>query len=203
MCQKSDVYCDMYQARIWCPMCGKTKLTRYYDPPTNGTGFTCSLCGHMASSPYQQLWSGINSPRSILGRQLVYLTDYYRQAIYNDVAGCIGCGQITRVMISCPDEIPEEVSLLSGPPFHGIHTICSNCRREEFNPLSHLALDTPEAQLFWRKHPRMQWLPTREIEYANQPALLTGFQSLTDAARLDIIYQRETLRVFDARQDIR
>jgi hypothetical protein len=41
----------------------------------------------------------------------------------------------------------------------------------------------------------MLWLPEREIEYAGQSALLSSFQSLTDSARFDGVFQRETLRV--------
>jgi len=33
------------------------------------------------------------------------------------------------------------------------------------------------------------------MEKAGQPALLSGFQSASDSARLDIVYQRETLRI--------
>lgn len=189
------------ETRIWCPMCGKTKLTRYYDPPTSGTGFTCSLCGHIASSPYPQLWSGVNSPRSILGRQIAWLENYYWQAIAKGTGQCVLCGGIARARICRPHEIPEQFRQRGGLAFHGVYIACSSCDHEEINPLSHLTLDTLAGQQFWRKHPRMQWLPEREIEYANQPALMTSFQSVTDAAQLDMIFQRETLQLLAAHQD--
>jgi hypothetical protein len=41
----------------------------------------------------------------------------------------------------------------------------------------------------------MQWLPPQEIEYDGQPAILSSFQSLDERARIDVISQRETLKV--------
>lgn len=58
-----------------------------------------------------------------------------------------------------------------------------------------MTIDVPESQQFWRQHPRMFWLPAREIDYAGQPALLSGFQSASDSARLDIVYQPDTLKI--------
>jgi RNA polymerase sigma factor (sigma-70 family) len=67
----------------------------------------------------------------------------------------------------------------------------------DLNTLPHLTLDLPEARKFWSKHPRMQWLHGGEIEHDGQPALICGFQSMTDSERFDAIYQRDTLHVLD------
>ena len=80
---------------------------------------------------------------------------------------------------------------------------CPTCHNAEINPLSHLTLDTPEARQFWRKHPRMLWLPEREIEYGGESALLSSFQSMTNSAQFDVIFQRETLQVLSAHEDTR
>ena len=81
------------ETHIWCPLCGKGRLIKYYDPPTKRTGFTCSTCWHIASVPHSHIWSGVNSSRSILGRQLVWLGDHYWQAIHTGVVPCDVCGQ--------------------------------------------------------------------------------------------------------------
>lgn len=189
------------ETRIWCPMCGQTKLTRYCEPPTGRLGFTCSQCGHIASAPNPQLWSGVSSPKSILGRQLVWLEDYYWQAIDKGVGVCVVCGQVTHARICQPQDIPEQFYQRGRQAFHGVYIVCASCHHEEINPLSHLTLDTAVGQQFWRKHPRMRWLPERQIEYANQPALLASFQSVTDAVRLNMIFQRETLQLLDFNED--
>src|SRR5947209_18291338 len=69
------------ETRICCPMCGKGRLIKYSDPSTQRIGFTCSTCWHIASVPHLHIWNGVNSPRSILGRQLAWLGDHYWQAI--------------------------------------------------------------------------------------------------------------------------
>ena len=90
-----------------------------------------------------------------------------------------------------------------GRSSHGVSIRCPTCHYEEINPLSHLTLDTPEARQFWRKHPRMFWLPEREIEYGGQSALLSSFRSTADSAQLDVIVQRETLQVLSTHEDTR
>ena len=100
------------------------------------------------------------------------------------------------VRIVAPQDIPE--TFFSAPgrrPSHGLYMRCDSCQDESLDLLPHLTIDVPEAQQFWRAHPRMLWLPERAIDYAGQPALLSGFQSASDAARLDIVYQPETLRI--------
>jgi hypothetical protein len=43
----------------------------------------------------------------------------------------------------------------------------------------------------------MRFLPEREIEAAGSPAVVTGFQSVTDGARLDVVALRDSLRVLN------
>jgi len=49
----------------------------------------------------------------------------------------------------------------------------------------------------------MLWLPEREIEYGGQSALLSSFQSMTASAQIDVIVQRETLRVLSTHEETR
>ena len=189
------------ETRICCPMCGKGRLIKYSDPSTQRIGFTCSTCWHIASVPHLHIWSGVNSPRSILGRQLAWLGDHYWQAINQGVVPCDVCGQPAHATICRPEDIPQAYYQRGGHSSHGVYIICPNCHGEEINPLSHLTLDTPEARQFWRKHPRMLWLPEREIEYDGQSGLVSSFQSMTDSARLDVIFQHETLQVLSVHED--
>ena len=84
--------------------------------------------------------------------------------------------------------------------YHGVHIVCASCHNNDTNLLPHLTLDTPEAWQFWRKHPRMLWRPGDEIEYAGQPALVSSFQSRNDSAQLDLIYQRDTLKILSVHE---
>ena len=163
------------ETRIWCPMCGKGRLIKYSDPSTKKISFTCSTCWQIASAPHPHLWSGVTSPRSILARQLAWLGNHYWQAIHQGVVPCYVCRQPAHATICRPEDIPQEYYQRRGRSSHGVYISCPTCHNEEINPLSHLTLDTPEARQFWRKHPRMLWLPEREIEYSGQSALLSSF----------------------------
>lgn len=132
----------------------------------------------------------------MLNRQLAQLSDHYWSAINGGAIICPDCGHPAQVRIVAPQDIPEAFYSTHGRrPYHGFSMRCAVCQDEGFNLLPHLTIDVPEAQQFWRAHPRMLWLPEREIDYAGQPALLSGFQSASDSARLDIVYQRQTLRI--------
>ena len=106
-------------------------------------------------------------------------------------------------MICHPADIPQASSPRGGHSSHGVYIRCPTCHNEDINPLSHLTLDTPQVRQFWRKHPRMLWLPEREIEYGGQSALLSSFQSMTASAQIDVIVQRETLRVLSTHEETR
>lgn len=184
------------ETRIWCPMCNKRRLVKYYDPARKWTGFTCPGCWHLAAVEKSSLWAGLQSPKSILNRQLAHLSTFYWSAVNGGEARCPECEHLARVRIISPDEVPEaHYSRIDHKAYHGLYMRCDHCRDESLNMLPHLTIDVPEAQQFWREHSRMLWLPAREIDYAGQPALLSGFQSATDSARLDIVYRRDTLRI--------
>jgi hypothetical protein len=57
-------------------------------------------------------------------------------------------------------------------------------------------MSLPEVQRFWAEHRRIRTLlPQHEVEIAGQPALVTRFESVTEAARLDVVSRRDTLMV--------
>ena len=96
------------------------------------------------------------------------------------------------------DEAPTSALL------YGIHVYCPWCDSVDSGSPWHLSLDTPEIQRFWRRHPRMRALPTQAVETGGRPALLIGYESVTDGERLEIVANRatyQTLRVYgDARR---
>lgn len=182
--------------RIWCPMCNQHRLVKYYESSTGRTSFVCPGCWQIASLPMSEVWAGLHNPKAILNRCLVYLSKFYWNAINHGAAICFACGQQTVPRVFSPHSVPEAFSLSHTKlGYHGIYMRCERCKNEDLNILPHLTIDVPEAQQFWRRHPRMLWIPEREINYAGQPALLSGFQSARDSARLDIIYQPETLKI--------
>jgi RNA polymerase sigma-70 factor (ECF subfamily) len=191
------------ETHIWCPLCGNGRLIKYSDPSTKRLSFTCSTCWQIASATHPHLWGGVTSPRSILARQLAWLGDYYWQAIQQGVVPCYICGQPSHATICTSVDIPQEYYKLGGRSSHGVYIRCPTCHNEDINTLSHLTLDTSIVRQFWRKHPRMLWLPEHEIVYDGQPALQSSFQSMTDSAQLDMILQRDTLQVLSTHEETR
>ncbi len=194
------------ETRIWCPLCSKCRLIKYIDQTSNTTCFTCTHCGQITRSREAQVFEGIHSPKSILNRQFRWLGDYYWQTINGLQATCPLCNHATSTYIYrlqdvpprlfpniAPDALREDLLHLFSPC--GIHITCSSCYYAERNPLSHLLLDRTEVQQFWHKHSRIHWLPSQEIVYNDQPAILSSFQSLGGQARIDVIAHRRTLKV--------
>jgi RNA polymerase sigma-70 factor (ECF subfamily) len=183
--------------RIWCPLCGKGQLIKYYDASDNRTGFTCPECWHVASLSSPNIWQGIKSPKVILARQLSWLGDHYWRPIHTQQATCIECGYSADYSIYQSYYAPVQYSQNDQP---GICISCAHCGHVEANGLPHMTLDIPEARQFWRQHPRMRWLPGHEIDYAGRPALVSGFQSISDAARLDVIIDQATFKILSIRE---
>jgi RNA polymerase sigma factor (sigma-70 family) len=194
------------ETRIWCPLCATSRLITYVDPATNVTCFTCPRCWQIAGHLDTRLYAGIHNPKSILNRQLHSLGNYYWQAISAEQGTCPLCGHATSLRIYRLQDIPPRLFRDIPPSLQregllrlfspcGIQILCPSCRYDESNHLSLLILDRFEVQHFWRQHGRMQWLPPQEIEYDGRPAILSSFQSPDEQARIDVISQRETLKV--------
>ena len=58
-----------------------------------------------------------------------------------------------------------------------------------------LVLALPQGQRFWREHPRIRALPQHEVEAAGRAALVAGFESLSAAARFEVVVARDTYAV--------
>jgi hypothetical protein len=158
--------------------------------------FVCPSCWQITGLPRLPQWDGLQNPKSILNRQLAYLGKRYWQAINQGQTTCALCGCTVQVVVFSSQDIPESARRNYGSDdCRGFYYRCASCGDVAGEVMPHLSIDVPEAQQFWRQHPRMFWLPEREITYAGQPALLSGFQSAIDSARLDIIYQSDTLRI--------
>jgi RNA polymerase sigma factor (sigma-70 family) len=183
------------ETRIWCPLCGKHRLLALADQGNKRIEFRCpGPCfwplGTVVEGSTQEIEGGLTSRKALLSRLLLHCHVYYRQGLASGHTICRWGGHLLPVRTYAPSELPG--------PFrdrYGIFLHCPTCEGLDNTPLSHLTLDLPETRQFWRKHSQMRALPTREIAFAGRPALLTGFESVSDQARLDVISARDTLEV--------
>lgn len=178
---------------IWCPICNNARLIKYTDL-SSIVGFKCPACWHIASFNRPEIWGTLHNPKAILNRQLQALGQYYWQAVETLQSTCYLCQAPANVEIIQPEGIPVNC-LRDFYPSTCIYITCTRCTHQEYNALSHMTLDVPEASQFWRKHPRMHWLPAQEIDHGGVPAWVSSFQSATDSARFDVIIHQTTMRV--------
>lgn len=180
---------------IWCPICGQQRLNCLIDREHGVARFVCPDCDvgearHIASTYDQRLIADVRSPKAILSRQLDYLHMFYRQALQQDEAPCLGCGRTCAI----DHELPSFASSAMWGR-HGFVLRCDRCDFFNAQSLSYLVLDLPEVQRFWRKHPRMRMRPERAVMLDGRSASLITFESVVDSARIDVISAIDTLEV--------
>ncbi|HEX3269868.1 MAG TPA: RNA polymerase sigma factor [Ktedonobacterales bacterium] len=189
------------ETRIWCPFCGRRRLKRWVDSESDAYSFRCSgpcVSGRgMIGSAYAPPpgAQGLTNSKSLLARHCLNLGILYRKALTSGRgSNCMRCGSDLVVGQWLPgDALPDRAS-----PYE-MFVRCPTCDLLDSGSPWHLSLDTPEAQRFWRRHPRMRALPTQEVETAGRPALVIGYESVTGNERLEIVADRatfETLHVY-------
>jgi hypothetical protein len=128
---------------------------------------------------------------------LAALAPIYRQALQSRSAPCPVCG--TTLLVH------TEYRIKGRPESKGSrHTLlhCPACDWASNKTLSGLVLALPEAQKFWREHPRLLIRPGQEIESQGSPAYLTRIQSVTSAAELTVISRQDTFELLETRSNI-
>jgi RNA polymerase sigma-70 factor (ECF subfamily) len=175
-------------SRIYCPFCGVGRLRYRVDRATGEFAFHCTgpcegtaVAGCSVNEP---LLRQVRSPKSLVTRHCLGLAVAYREALAGAPQRC-ECGGVVTFRARFPEDG------IDGTPY-GILGVCSRCDHGDDSTAWHLALDTVEAQRFWRRYPRMRALPITLVERENRPALVTGFAAFDGAARLDIVSDAHT-----------
>ncbi|HEX2349381.1 MAG TPA: RNA polymerase sigma factor [Ktedonobacterales bacterium] len=176
------------ESRIWCPFCGVGHLRYRVDRATGEFAFHCTgPCEWMAvagCAENEPLLRQVSSPKSLVTRHCLSLATSYREALAGAPQRC-DCGALVSFSARFPEDVDSDTS-------YGLIGVCSNCGPVDRSSAWHLALDTVEAQRFWRRYPRMRALPITLVERDNRPALVTGFAAFDGAARLEIVSDAHT-----------
>jgi RNA polymerase sigma factor (sigma-70 family) len=196
------------ETRLWCPMCGKHRLQagpgRMTDPNFR---ITCRGCMFVMGPrridyPSDCIFGhqGLDAPRLLeniqgfkpaMNRMTGFYQDYLKRGMERGQQRCLGCGApLTFSTVRLPHLAPR--------PFSGLNTHCPRCEKMHVVLPTAIAFVTPEVQQFWRRHPRMR---TRGIKpVAGTGAFLLSIESVTDCARLDVVFNAETYRVVETNQ---
>jgi RNA polymerase sigma-70 factor (ECF subfamily) len=185
-----------HATRIWCPFCARHYLLAHVDHAAGQLHYRCSgACtptGTIIGGSPLSSSGDLKSPKAILARALLALHTHYEQAIAQDGERCGECGCVMPL---------ERLTVHEARYPSGIRMVCPCCGTSDNASLWHLALDTPAAQRFWRRHPRMLALPYRAVEHEGKAAMLGGFESLDGAARLHVLFDADTYSLLHASGD--
>jgi RNA polymerase sigma-70 factor (ECF subfamily) len=136
---------------------------------------------------------GTVSHRAAFVCLLSWGNDLYQYSWSHPSLPCPGCGAILALHRDHVDGQPGLASHWGNQPRLTYH--CGRCHHGTWNGQYINLLALPAAQRFWTEHPRMHRLPVRTVEADGRPAAVAGFASRTGAARLEVVYARDTLAV--------
>jgi RNA polymerase sigma-70 factor (ECF subfamily) len=179
------------ETRIWCPVCGARRFEGRLTPETDTFALRCPQCYVRDQVDFARwsgrgLFRGLSSHRAALSRLSRSAHEFYARSLRDGIAVCVRCGA-TGVMRRASSEE-------SGSDFY-LRVVCARCAATYLATLSGILFCHPQAQRFWRDHPRMMTLPDRAIEYGGQRTALTSFVSRDGAARLDFISDPQTFAI--------
>jgi hypothetical protein len=118
----------------------------------------------------------------------------FRRSLADKEAHCWLCGQPIPLRIRY-----FEAGKLSPRPGYGMVAYCEACRNSSTMSLSEFALGLPDGMRFWRNHPRLRALPEQRIEVDGHSAIVTGHESLADAARYETVFAYDTFTALATR----
>jgi RNA polymerase sigma-70 factor (ECF subfamily) len=182
------------ETRIWCPVCGRRRLSVRLDRVTPYVAFRCGSCCAAAETifdtPRPDGLDTLTSYKAILTRQLALFQPYLWQALSAEGTTCRTCHHPVRAQ-------PYHGASARQWPLgsHGLTVTCPRCASVSHATLHGLLLHLPETQRFWRQYPRMRAVPERELDVEGQPAMAASFESLSDGVRLTITATRDAYRI--------
>jgi len=180
--------------RIWCPGCGKHRLEGWFRPREGKLNLRCPGCssgrGHFIHSRLGDGSKDVRTFQPAVSRVLGVIHEMFRERASDGGAPCPTCGAWLTFRRGRPPWVSTEFA--ESGSIYLLHPECGGADSETWHSLT---WSLPEARLFWREHPRMRFLPEREIEAGGSPAIVTGFESVTSGATLEVVALRDSLQV--------
>jgi RNA polymerase sigma factor (sigma-70 family) len=180
---------------IWCPHCGKHRLLlRLTTPRDPQFWIRCPDCRSAAGAYFVQV-SGVSRSGTERGYQATFArimsrtSDYSRRGLADGIASCARCGQgiPMRTHISNGIHLPYGARIVGGA--------CRACGAMFWTYYAEAVLYLPDGLRFWRRHRRIRALPEEEHEASGRALIVTRFERVDGAARLEVVSIRDTLEV--------
>lgn len=190
---------DWQETRIWCHECGVHRMIARFSDDHTCFQIKCPVCHDFpdfAPGVYMTnvsgvgwLLEGISSFKPAYNRASEFMSNTYRRYLDDGVAHCLNCGARTALIDGKPDFLPEEFRSMIGK-----HYVCQTCGSRSDSSLAGLVIVMPEMRAFWKANPRIRRLPDRAIEADGHPAIVTGYESVSDRTRIEIVSKRDDFR---------
>ena len=175
--------------RVWCASCGTRRLQMLRTAAT--LAFRCPACapvmtaGYDLRNPsYARVIGDLVRPAAILTRAAAWSSEYFAGG--TDEVACTRCGRSVRFR------------RYDGQKRRGLHGRCRTCGEEVWSSVQGLAQALPEARAFRAEHARVRSLPERDLDYGGADATLVRLEATRGSATLDVLLERDTLRVLGA-----
>jgi RNA polymerase sigma factor (sigma-70 family) len=186
---------EWQKTHMWCPYCGQRRVHGYLDPANGRLQLRCPRCDEqdlLVDATLPEAFKDIKGYKPAFSRLLAWIHAQFRERAEDGVLPCPSCGRPLPVRKGVPAWAPDW-----SDGADSIYFWCPTCMVCDRESLGSLALSLPEVRRFWREQPRMHQLPQREIEADGQPAVATGFESVTGRARIDVVVAQRTFDVIE------
>jgi len=187
---------------LWCHVCGQQRLLGQHDPVEGKLLLFCPHCDEVVNRNVLPVLKGIRGYKRLYNRLAAWCDGYYRAGLRHGAVACIQCGRMVPASITAPRHFPrwmhdqdEAQSWMRSPDERIVMISCEHCRAASVTSLESLALESQEGQRFWQLHPRIRTLPRQDLEIDGRGTILMRFESVLDAARLEIVADDETFEV--------
>jgi hypothetical protein len=156
-------------------------------PVCDGGGqFVTGFSNRAAPMHAARVLDGVNGFRTGYNRIQAWWQAYVSSGLASGRAACVRCGGEAVVDTTAHAH--------DGNTFPGFVARCRSCPERFYVAPGGLVFHTAEFGEFWRAHPRLRYLPAREVVCEGQPAVVTGFADRQGSARLEIVFARSDLR---------
>ena len=182
------------QTRVWCGDCGRQRLLVRRDERRNAISFRCPRCNPDAPGAVFRLDNPVLGdllgelvrPAAILARAAEWSWRYFAGGVRR--VPCTRCGRPAPVRRYDRDR--------DGRRTDGLYVRCA-CGEEVSSSVNGLALSLPAVRRFRREHPRTRRVPKREVDRGGVAAIVVGYEDVAGSAGVDVLVERDTLRVLE------
>jgi RNA polymerase sigma-70 factor (ECF subfamily) len=182
------------QTRLWCTYCGRHQLEGRFSAGHDQLWLRCPACGSYShsnrSARTSMNWDDVRGFRATQARIIAWNARSHLPGLERRRVVCAGCGREAPLRV---DPVQRRVGLPDRR--FQLTSRCPACGSLAEEGHDWLMLCLPEARQFLKAHPRIRFAGTCSVNAEGHEAFVTTYESVTDAARFEVISDAQTLRI--------